>query len=258
MNRFALLLCVAAAFFTSRTFADEAAEKLILATYKLANDASTATGFVVHRSENGELRYFVVTANHVLHQMNGDSCILVSRTRGEDGVFQRNEIKLNIRAGGKQLWREDNQHDIAVLPLPEGISVVSLPLECLATEASLSTVYTGDEVITAVFPERSEANNAGFPILRGGTIASYPLRPVDPHSKFLVDATTWKGDSGGAVAHRTIRYQQQWPLIIGVTHGMQNITDTVKESRFVERRTDYPLGVSVVGHAIFARRLLDQ
>ena len=34
------------------------------------------------------------------------------------------------------------------------------------------------------------------------------------------------------------------------------ITDTDKESRFVERRTNYPLGVSEILHAIFARDLI--
>ena len=257
MNRFILSWCAVGTLFAfSPACGDEAAEKLILATYKLANESSTAAGFAVHRVENGRLRHFIVTAHHVLEQMTGDSCKLVLRTRAENGVYRRNEIDLTIRAGGHQLWKGDQPNDVAVLALPDGIDVVSVPYECLATADSFAAVYAGDEVIAAVFPERSEANNAGFPILRGGTIASFPLRPVSAHSTFLVDMNTWKGDSGGAVAHRTVRYQDQWPLIIGVTRGMQNITDTVKESRFAERRTEYPLGVSVVGHATFARRLI--
>jgi hypothetical protein len=39
---------------------------------------------------------------------------------------------------------------------------------------------------------------------------------------------------------------------------MRNITDTVKESRFVERKTNYPLGISEVLHAVLARELIQQ
>ena len=45
-------------------------------------------------------------------------------------------------------------------------------------------------------------------------------------------------------------------MILGITRGMQNITDTVKESRFVEKRSDYPLGIAVVVHAKFAAKLI--
>ncbi len=259
MNRLVLLLFAAAALLTSaHACGDEAAENLMLATYKLANESSTATGIAVHRVNNGSFQRFVVTANHVLEQMKGDSCILVSRLREESGIYRRNEIQIAIRADGKPLWKGDKANDVAALPLPSEVSVVTVPYECLATEQAMEGVRAGDQVVAAVFPERTEANNAGFPILRGGTIASYPLRPINSHATFLVDANTWKGDSGSAVAHRSIHHQEQWPLIIGVTRGMQNITDSVNESRFVLRRTDYPLGVSVVGQAAFARRLIEQ
>lgn len=263
MNRFFILFVVAVQLFSVRPAqADEAAEKLILATYKLANESSTASGFAVHVAEGapeaGAARQYIVTAHHVLEQMRGESCRLVSRKRGDDGVYQRDEIHVAIRAGGNPIWQFDKTNDVAVLPLPENLSIVSLPMQCLATESSMADVRTGDEILAAVFPERTEANNAGFPILRGGVIASYPLRPIDSHSKFLVDTNAWNGDSGGAVAHRNLRYQEDWPLIIGVVHGMQSVTENMKESRFVQRRIDYPLGISVVVHAALARRLLEK
>lgn len=257
MNKITLTTCFAAFLVCSALSADEAAEKLIGATYKLSNESSTASSIAVHRTDNGKLQRMIVTANHVLEQMKGNTCMLVSRLRGDKGIFRRHEIPVAIRDNGKRLWRADPQHDVAVLPLPDEVSVVTLPYECLATEEMMADVYTGDEIIAAVFPERIEANNAGFPILRGGTIASHPLRPVESHATFLIDATTWKGDSGGAVAHRTLRYDDQWPLVLGITRGMQNITDTVNESRFVIRQSNYPLGIGVIGQAVFARRLIE-
>lgn len=240
----------------SPTQASEADEKLVLATYKFSNESSTATGFVVSRTQNGVIEYFAVTSNHVFDKMTGNTCILVARSKKENGEYLRREIPLPIRADGKDLWRKDQQHDVAVLRLPAGLGVISIPSECLATEEALAKVFTGDIVKSATFPERTEANGAGFPLMRMGAIASHPIRPTDIHPTFLVDANTWKGDSGSAVMHSTLRYRNDWPMILGITRGMQNITDTVKESRFVEKRSDYPLGIAVVVHAKFAAKLI--
>ena len=235
----------------------EVEEKLVLATYKLANDTSTATGIVVHRDSGGVLQRYVITSNHVLAQMKGDNCFLVSRKRQDSGEYFRDEIQIPIRDAGKDKWISDSENDVAVLRLPDGINVVSLPLDCLATEESLQKVFTGDAVRSASFPERTEANGAGFPLMRVGIIASHPIRPTTNHRTFSVDCNAWKGDSGSAVMHGTLRYRNDWPMILGITRSMQSVTDTVNESRFVQRRTDYPLGFAIVVHASFARRLIE-
>jgi hypothetical protein len=241
-----------------RARSDDGAEKLILATYKLANEASTATGVVVCSESDSDSRCFVVTANHVLAQMKGDSCTLVSRKRRDDGTFERREIRIPIRAEGNPLWRKHADHDLAALPLPKSIDVNAIPLDCLATEPTLASVNVGDAVWLAVFPERSEANNAGFPILRSGTLASYPITPVKPHPILLVDTTSWTGDSGGPVAHKSLRTLNGDPVVVGIVRGMRNITETLRESRFVERKLNYPLGITEVLQASFARDLLEQ
>ncbi|TWT81030.1 Trypsin [Planctomycetes bacterium CA13] len=238
---------------------DDAAERLVLSTYKLSNGASTATGLVVRCEINDEeSRYFVVTANHVLDQMKGDSCILVSRTRNNDGSYQRKEKQVFIRESNKPLWNKHRNHDLAILPLADSIQVDALPFESLATNEQMSMVDVGDRLSFAVFPERTEANGAGFPILRSGNIASFPITPVKNHPLFLVDATTWKGDSGGPVIHRSLRSPNGGPVVVGMILGMRNITETVRESRFVERKTDYPLGIAEVLHAVFARELITE
>lgn len=236
---------------------DDAAEKLVLATYKLASEGSTATCMVVrNKGEDGAAKSFVVTAHHVLVKTKGDTCILVSRTRRNEGTYQRREIRIPVRKAGQPLWTKHATHDLAALPLPHDIEVVSLPLDSLATEQQLVEVRVGDGVRLAVFPERDEANKAGFPILRTGAIASYPVVPVQQHPMFLVDTNAWTGDSGGPVMHATLRSPSGGPLVIGVVRGMRSITDTVKESRFVERKTRYPLGISEVLHATLVRGLV--
>lgn len=236
---------------------DDAAEKLVLATYKLANGSSTATGTVYQREKDGKVQRFLVTAGHVLEAMSGDTFTLVSRSLREDKVYLRQEITIPVRQEGKPLWKKHAEQDVAVLLLPESLSVEALPVDCLATEELLEQVRVGDAVRLAVFPERSEANPAGSPILRGGVLASHPIVPVKPHPAFLVDTTAWPGDSGGPVSHATLRSPSGGPMVIGIVRGMRNITDTVKDSRFVERKTSYPLGISEVLHAVFAREVIE-
>jgi hypothetical protein len=226
---------------------DEPAEQLVLATYKLSNESSTATGTAVRfdTAEN-ESQIVIITANHVLRDMKGDFCVLVARTARDDGMYARNELRIPIRDGGRDLWLKHAQHDLAALPVPKDIEVVSVPSDCLIRPNLVSRVHSGDAVRLGVFPEQAEANDAGFPMLRAGSIASFPLVPVQPHPLFLVDTTTWTGDSGGPVMHQTLSAPDGGPLIIGIVRGMRSVTDTTRESRFVERRTHYPLGLSEV------------
>ena len=226
---------------------DEAAEQLVMSTYKLANESSTATGTAV-RFDTGEdeSQLVIVTANHVLRDMKGDFFVLVARIARDDGMYVRKELRIPIRDGGRDLWLKHAQHDLAALPIPKDIDIVALPADCLIKPNRVSKVHSGDAVHLGVFPERAEANDAGFPILRAGSIASFPMVPVQPHPLFLVDTTTWTGDSGGPVMHRTLLSPDGGPLIIGIVRGMRSVTDTTRESRFVERKMHYPLGLSEV------------
>ncbi len=236
---------------------DEAAEKLVLASYKLAGEGSTATGVVYRReTREGKTERFLVTAGHVLEGMTGDSCNLVSRSLRDDGLYHREEIRIAIRQNGEPLWKKHAEQDLVVIRLAESVAVESLPLDSLATEELMRQVHVGDSVRLGVFPERSEANPAGLPILRGGVLASHPLVPVKPHAAFLVDTSTWTGDSGGAVIHEALRSPSGGPLVIGIVRGMRSVVDAAKESRFVERRTQYPLGISEVLQAALVHDLI--
>jgi len=242
-----------------RAVADEAAEQLVLATYKLANGSSTATGFAVEAEDDlGKTRRFIVTAHHVLSKMTGDSCTIVDRTAIADGGYKRREIQTPIRNGDNILWSHHSRQDIAVLPLPDSIELHTLPFDCLATESLMQQVHTGDGVRSAVFPERTESNGAGFPLLRTGCIASFPINPIARHPILQIDTTTWTGDSGGPVAHAKLRSPSGAPLIIGVVRSMRNITDTVSESRFVQRRTHYPLGIAEVVTTTLVRGYIEE
>ncbi len=234
--------------------ADEAAQALVLATYKLQGDGSTATGLAI---EHGGALY-LVTAEHVFAQMKGRRFTLVSRTENDDGTYGRDEIKVALRGdGGEALWEKHPREDLALLKLPDSVAVGALPSTCLATEEAIAGgVHVGDAVRAAVFPEQSEANGAGFPLLRGGSIASFPLAPVRPHPMFLVHTTTWPGDSGGPVMHAARRAPGGGPLVIGLVRGMRSITDKEKASRYVRTESSYPLDIAEALHAALVWELL--
>ena len=60
-------------------------------------------------------------------------------------------------------------------------------------------IRPGDEVFITGFPKGLEANAIGFPILRSGRIASFPLTPADLLGTFLVDFSVFGGNSGGPI-----------------------------------------------------------
>ena len=60
-------------------------------------------------------------------------------------------------------------------------------------------VGAGDQMMALGFPRGLSANPAGFPILRSGRVASFPLAPAAAFPTFLLDFTVFPGNSGGPV-----------------------------------------------------------
>jgi len=67
------------------------------------------------------------------------------------------------------------------------------------TEFEKYELHPGDELLCLGFPLGVQANEAGFPILRSGKIASYPLTPLKVVKHFLFDFKIYPGNSGGPV-----------------------------------------------------------
>ena len=80
----------------------------------------------------------------------------------------------------------------------------------LADDDRLRTyeIHPGDELLCLGYPLAAPANAMGFPILRSGKIASYPLIPVSANLPWLFDFTVFPGNSGGPVyfSYDTRRY----------------------------------------------------
>jgi hypothetical protein len=60
-------------------------------------------------------------------------------------------------------------------------------------------LHPGDDVFAVGYPYGIEANDFGFPILRTGHIASFPLAPAKDVKALLVDFAVFGGNSGGPV-----------------------------------------------------------
>ena len=254
-------LAAAAAFLTGLfpSVADEAAEALVLSTYKITAEGSTATALAIELPEGkGDTRRVLMTADHVVSKMKGDACRMVSRELEDKGTYRRREIEIPIRKEGKDLWKKHPAHDLVMLPIPDSVEIRALPFDCLATEEAFAGIRVGDDVRLAVFPEQVESNGAGLPVLRGGSIASFPLVPVALHSTILIDAITWSGDSGGPVIDASRRSPSGGPLVIGVVIRKREISETIRESRYVEKKITYPLNLSEVVNAALVREILEE
>jgi S1-C subfamily serine protease len=122
----------------------------------------------------------------------------------------------------------------------------------------------GDEVRCLGFPLGIESNEAGFPVLRSGKIASYPLTPTEKTKSFLVDLRVFKGNSGGPVffvennrlVTSAIGRYQNLHFIIGLVSEEKLYTEAAIGPYSQELRQTQ-LGLAVVVHASIILQTID-
>ena len=114
-------------------------------------------------------------------------------------------------------------------------------------------VGLGDDAWMCSFPVQLEANEAGQPVLRRGAIASLPLTGATAANRtFLVDITTFGGDSGAAVlSGNPGRREADW-RIVGIVSGMHRQSDRFAVP-FQETTLHYPLGLAIAAPADLVR-----
>lgn len=220
---------------------DSAAEWAMRATFRIFEGTRSGTGFIVSVGD----RLVLVTAAHVLAEMKGPECTLVLRAQAEGGAFARREVTLRIREGEKPLWVRHPDVDAAALfvTLPEGVDLKPFDYGQLADArpAAEGKIRVGLEVFVPCFPARLEANPAGWPVLRRGSIATHPLVPLAAAKTILVDYSEFGGDSGAPV----VIQNGAEPLVVGLVIAMQRQTDK-SSTPFEERTVHTPLGLAVV------------
>lgn len=232
-------------------------EALVASTFKLFNKDSTATCFLMHQEDSVD-QPIIVTAAHVLKNMTGDEALLVLRKTNDDGSHSRHDHKVKIRDGKKDLWIQHPKQDIAVLPFtpPENISCPTLPISTLLPKADFASIDLTicGQAFLLTYPERFEANGAGFPAARGATIASFPTGPAEHHPSFLADLSAFGGDSGGPVF--VLRKKKELPIIIGVSIAQFHHDEKIKILR-EEGIRRHPLGFGKILHAQFVLETLE-
>jgi hypothetical protein len=148
-------------------------------------------------------RAVLVTAAHVLDDIAGETAEIFLRTQQtgtERWTMQRGRFA--IRRAGLPLWKQLPDIDVAAMyvtwPVPTNVIA---PTTMLADDAMLTKAGAGPGVALKVvgYPLGMASNDAFFPILRTGDIASYPLLPTKDNKTFLLDFRVFKGNSGGPV-----------------------------------------------------------
>src|SRR2546422_6466210 len=199
-------LCIGSSF---AAWAQETEFNTVLfqATFKIEgpagpNSVTLGTVFLMSKPIAGSTKFktVLITAKHVLEVVSGDMAILNLRRRTASG-WQRVRYPIKIRDAGQPLWTGPDEVDVAVMyiTLPAGIQIPIISTSLLADDDMLSEfeVNPGEELICLGYPFGTESNSAGFPVLRSGKIASYPLLTTESTQKILFDFAIFPGNSGG-------------------------------------------------------------
>lgn len=257
----ALAIVLAAA--SAAAAANDLGTGLMRSTFKLANGATNGAGFVLYRPAEGEHpeQAVLITAAHVLEQMKGDKATLVGRTRKDDGGYERLPVELLIRKDDKPLWTQHPSLDVALMAitLPDEVETAHLSTDLLADDEQLKRyeIHPGERLFCAGYPHAGQfdPSPAGFPLLRSGCLASYPLLPTAQTKTFLFDFNTFEGDSGGPVFledHQRFyggkTHQGRVQLILGLVHG-QHLLDERYETIYASGLARHRLGLSIIVHA---------
>lgn len=219
---------------------------------------TVGTGFLIQAPRpDGAPRVVLATAAHVLDRMESPEARVGWRVAAEGGAWRFAPRPLRIRDDTLPLWTRHPTRDIAVMEIsaPPEFARAAVPLAWLADADTFEEqgVGPGDEMMALGYPRGLSANRAGFPILRSGRVASYPLSPAEAFPTFLIDFRVFPGNSGGPVfMTEAVRDGSpdgvERPFIAGVL------------TQHVELNSER-LEIGVVTHALYIREaiaLLDQ
>ncbi len=237
--------------------ATDFATQVLDSTFKFFHPDSTSTCTLIKRENDPAL--YLVTCGHTLERTKGETAVLVLREAQADGTYNRRDHTITIRRGETALWTKHEKQDVAVLKL-EGelpVKVTGLPESALLDEAALKAtgVHVCSPLFVLTYPQRFEANGAGFPVARQGIFASPPLLPVASHPTFLGDFTTFAGDSGGPVFFPVADGSR--PLIAGIVIGQHHHEVKSSKGEYEESTTRIPLGMGIILHAIYIREVVE-
>jgi hypothetical protein len=211
------------------------------------------TGFLLSATNaDGSPRTILITANHVFDAMKASEVQVGFRSATAGAGWRYTPATLKIRDdAGDALWTRHPTQDVAAITVtaPPEFAKAAIPLNYLATDDGPQErdMEPGDELLVLGYPRGLAANSAGFPILRAGRIASYPISPKTSPT-FLLDFAVFPGNSGGPVFYtaglqRTSKRPTQ-PFIAGILTQQVEINNE-------------PLSIGIVTHAKYIGETVD-
>lgn len=243
---------------------------LMNSTFRIEGSGKTGTVFVIGqplKKDSTRAFYVLVTANHVLSDIKTDYAVLFLREKIAD-IYSLFRDTIKIRDNGIPLWTKHPDVDVAAmyLPLPRKTKIDLLTTNFLATDSLIASygIHPGDELYCLGYPFGISANQAGFPILRSGTIASYPLLPSKLTKYFLFDFQIFGGNSGGPVyfighdrgTNGTVFLGSSVNFIVGLVSKQRTFEEEIKSVNEVTKK-EHPLGLAIVIPSTFIRETIE-
>jgi hypothetical protein len=211
----------------------------------------------------------LITAAHVLDEMQGDTAVLHYRRKVDANTWTRVLHPVPIRTNGQPLWKKHPDADVAVMyiALPQHDSMPMVSTDVLADDKMLADfeIHPGDELECLGYPFGQEGNNAGFPVLRSGKIASYPLLPTSETKTLLYDVRIFKGNSGGPVyfvqsnrwyKNGGVKVGETIHIIIGLV-SQEGLIQQQISGPYSEEVRQFQLGLAVVVHASLIKQAIN-
>jgi len=245
---------------------------MMRSTFKIEGTGSCGSCFIVGKpSKEKHISYLIlVTAAHVLENISGETAVIYLRKKRNDNIFEKFPFPIKIRNRNNPLWTKNkNGKDIAVMNVNLPIENNNADLRIVSTDLfaddkyySDFEIHPGDEMYCLGFPMGAEANQAGFPVLRSGRIASFPLTPMVTYPTFLLDFKVYKGNSGGPVyfadTNRIVNGKiSTVRFIAGLVSQEYNVTEKI-QSQYEKTEKTYPLSLAVIIHASYIKDTINQ
>lgn len=188
-------------------------ERLMKSTFRISGEDSSGmsiegTCFILEKLDSTRgTKKILITARHVLEDIS-DEYITVNYPCEKDSLLGNCRKLIRVRDRNTPLWigHKDSVIDIAVLEIStlEFYNNNLMSTEYLATENLLKQfqLKPGDKLFCIGYPHGVSANELGYPILKGGYVASYPLLPTTKNQFFLFDCEVFEANSGSPVYAR--------------------------------------------------------
>ena len=223
---------------------------VLKSTVKLISGSVVGTGFLVTPT-NLSGRIVLVSAAHVLTNM-GERVTVIFRGKTGD-VYQRFPVDISLRTNAVSVVVAHTNADVAAFVLSMTLPPAVIPLNTLLGDFENDSFFRdfsyhpGDEVRVIGFP-RGYEYNAGFPVLRSGRLASYPLWPARQVGHYLIDFPVFPGNSGGPVFVSERRHLRQGEInSVTVRRLIGLVSQSVQSSEQISSQTELVIRTQSLG-----------